>query len=93
MILFCLTVDTLLKNFKEQNIGLSITGNDKLGNVYDEYIGWHMLMILQQSATNLKLMKQFKYQNNELISFRNSRQNSIYDMELNKFVNRKKYHY
>ena len=46
MILFCLTVDTLLKNFKEQNIGLSITGNDKLGNVYDEYIGWHMLMIL-----------------------------------------------
>ena len=39
MILFCLTVDTLLKNFKEQNIGLSITGNDKLGNVYDEYIG------------------------------------------------------
>ena len=28
MILFCLTVDTLLKNFKEQNIGLSIMDYD-----------------------------------------------------------------
>ena len=42
MILFCLTVDTLLKNFKEQNIGLSIMDYDKLGNVYEKYIGYHM---------------------------------------------------
>ena len=39
MILFCLTVDTLLKNFKEQNIGLSIMDYDKLGNFYDEFVG------------------------------------------------------
>ena len=39
MILFCLIVDTLLKNFKEQNVGLSIMSYDKFGNVYDEYIG------------------------------------------------------
>ena len=39
MILFCLIVDTLLKNFKEQNVGLSIMSYDKFGNIYDEYIG------------------------------------------------------
>ena len=39
MILFCLTLDTLLKNFKEQNIGLSIMDYE-LGNFYDEFVGY-----------------------------------------------------